>query len=110
LAGGSWGSRTIYRWRKDGTQIARLANPSPAQWQDLKFDGDSLVGSGGLTRSTGAIEWVRLPSLEVERRITTGATDRGVPFTNEGMTLRGGRLFLLPEDYPSRLFEFAQRR
>jgi hypothetical protein len=29
-----------------------------------------------------------------------------VSFTNEGMTLRNGKLYLLPEDDPSRLYLF----
>jgi hypothetical protein len=29
-----------------------------------------------------------------------------VPYTNEGMTIRGGSLYLLPEDERSRLFRF----
>jgi hypothetical protein len=31
---------------------------------------------------------------------------RVTPYTNEGMTLRDGVLYLLPEDEPSRLFRF----
>ncbi len=46
------------------------------------------------------------PSLKLIRRITLGLTSRAVPYTNEGMALRGNRLLLLPEDSPSRLFEF----
>ena len=35
---------------------------------------------------------------------------RGVPYTQEGMAVRGNRLFLLPEDGSSRLFEFQLER
>jgi hypothetical protein len=54
----------------------------------------------------GAIDWLEWPSLKLLRRIDAGKTSRGVPFTNEGLAARGDRLWLLPEDGPSRLFEF----
>jgi hypothetical protein len=109
LAGGSWGSRTIYLWARDGRELWQRKNPSDTQYQDLKFDGDLLLGSGNTGKTEGALEWVRLPDLVVVRRVVAGVTDRGQPYTHEGMTLRGGRLYLLPEDAPSRLFEFRPR-
>jgi hypothetical protein len=42
--------------------------------------------------------------------VSSGVTDRGLPYTHEGMTIRGGRLYLLPEDDPSRLFVFRFER
>ena len=54
----------------------------------------------------GAVDWLEWPSLRLERRVHAGKTDRGVPYTNEGMAVREDRVFLLPEDGPSRLFEF----
>jgi hypothetical protein len=108
IVGGSWGSRTLYSWTRDGKQLSRQPNPFPTEWQDLKFDGDLLLGSGGLSKSTGAIEWLRWPGLELVRRITTGVTDRGLTYSHEGMAYRGGKLYLLPEDAPSRLFVFTR--
>jgi hypothetical protein len=52
------------------------------------------------------MEW---PSLKLVKRMEAGKTNRGVPFTNEGMAVGAGRLWLLPEDGPSRLFEFRLR-
>jgi hypothetical protein len=46
------------------------------------------------------------PSLKITRRIAAGRTDRGDVFTREGMALRNGKLYLLPEDGPTRLFIF----
>lgn len=106
LAGGSWGSRTVYRWTKQGRELSRTANPSETQWQDLKFDRRMLIGSGDVSKEEGAVEWLSWPQLKLERRIVLGRTDRGVPFTHEGMAWRNGSLYLLPEDAPSRLFEF----
>ena len=83
-----------------------MANPSGNAYQDLKFVDGQLVGSGLLADHTGAIDWLEYPSLRLIRRVPTGKTSRGVAYSNEGMALRGNRIFLLPEDSPSRLFEF----
>lgn len=110
LIGGSWGSRTIYRWSKDGQQQDRRTNLQPTEYQDLKMDGALLMGSGNRSRTAGSIEWLDPVSLALRRRIATGVTDRKLPFTHEGMTYRRGVLYLLPEDAPSRLFEFHPAR
>lgn len=109
LTGGSWSSRTIYQWTRDGRELSKRPNPIPTHWQDLKMDGDLLIGAGPTTKGAGAIEWVNLADLTLRRRLTTGATDRGIAYTHEGMTLREGRLYLLPEDAPTRLFEFHRK-
>ncbi len=108
LVGGSWSSRTIYTWSKDGKELDRRANPSPTEWQDLKMDGALLMGAGNQSRNAGAVEWLTLPDLTLVRRLRAGVTDRGLPMTNEGMTYREGRLYFLPEDAPSRLFIYAK--
>ena len=109
LIGGNWDSRLIYAWSRDGREQWRKESPYKTAWQDLKMDGDRLVGSGNVSRDVGAIETVSLPDLRLIHLIKTGKTDRGVTYTHEGMTLRGGRLYLLPEDAPTRLFEFRRR-
>jgi hypothetical protein len=72
----------------------------------MKFSGGKLVVGGNVAGGSGVVDWLEWPSLKRTRRITTGRTDRGVPYTNEGMTIRDGKLWLLPEDAPSRLFVF----
>ena len=64
-------------------------------------------GRLGPTPRTGAIDWLDYPSLRLIRRVTVGQTSRGVPYTSEGMAIRGDRILLLPEDSPSRLFQFS---
>ena len=54
----------------------------------------------------GAIDWLDPQELRLVKRIVTGKTDRGILFTNEGLTIYGGKLYLLPEDGSSRLFVF----
>ena len=104
--GGNWDSRHLYRWRLDGTLIDKRTNPTGTKYQDIKIVDGQLVASGLGGPDKGAIDWVDPTTLAVTRRIVTGATDRGVPYTNEGMTVRGESLYLLPEDDPSRLFHY----
>jgi len=109
LVGGNWDSRIFYEWSRDGRLLRQRPNPTPNAYQDLKRVGDALVGSGKLAAEQGAIDWLDPETLALRRRIVTGKTDRGVLFTNEGMTIRDGTLYLLPEDGPSRLFVFRLR-
>lgn len=109
LVGGSWGSRTVYRWSKKGKELRRAPNPFATEWQDLKFAGPLLLASGNVSKTEGAIEWIALPGMTLKRRVSAGVTDRNVTYTHEGMTLRNGRLYLLPEDAPTRLFVFVPK-
>jgi len=106
LIGANWDSRDFYVWDRSGRLLRKVANPTPNAYQDIKFVDGLLVASGLLPGHTGAIDWLEYPSLRLVRRVAVGQTSRGVPFTSEGMALRGGKLLLLPEDSPSRLFEF----
>jgi hypothetical protein len=110
LWGGNWDSLRLYRWRKDGTRMDVRDNPTGTRYQDMKWVAGALVGSGLRSRTEGAIDWLDPADLRVVRRIVTGATDRGILFTHEGMTIAQQTLYLLPEDDPSRLFRFALPR
>jgi len=104
--GGNWDSRHFYRWRPDGTLIDKRPNLTGTGFQDLKFHDGSLIGNGVKTPAAGTIEWLHPESLVVHRSISTGRTDRNVRYSNEGMAVDKGILYLLPEDDPSRLFRF----
>ena len=106
LIGANWDSRDFYVWDRGGRLLRKVPTPTPNGYQDLKCVDGRLVGAGLLPGRVGAIDWLEYPSLRLLRRITAGRTSRGGPYTSEGMALRGGRLFLLPEDTASRLFEF----
>lgn len=105
--GGNWDATHLYRWRRDGTLIDRRENPTGTRYQDLKFEDGLLIGSGLGGPDKGRIDWLDPETLVVKRQIVTGATDRGVAYTHEGMAVRDGVLYLLPEDEPSRLFRFT---
>ena len=104
LIGGDWGSRHFYVWDMKGRLLRKLTNAEANQYQDLKYFGNYLVASGVLTSTSGSIDWLEWPSMRVIQRISAGTTSRGVPFTNEGMSIDKEFLYLLPEDGPSRLF------
>jgi hypothetical protein len=101
LIGGNWDSRKLYEWSPSGGQIRVRDNPRPTRYQELKYRYGTLIGSG-----PNAIEWLDTETLAPLRVIQAGLTDRKVPFGQEGFDHRDGRLFLLPEDAPSRLFTF----
>jgi beta-lactamase class A len=104
--GGNWDSRQIYAWDTGGKLIWKRDNPGGTAFQDMKAVKGHLIGSG-LRGEAGAIDWLNTDNLNLIKRIRTGKTDRGVLFTHEGMTISRERLYLLPEDSPSRLFVFA---
>jgi hypothetical protein len=104
--GGNWDATHLYRWRRDGTLLDKRENHTGTRYQDLKFEDGLLIGSGLGGPDKGRIDWLDPETLAVMRQIATGATDRGVAYTHEGMAVRDGVLYLLPEDEPSRLFRF----
>lgn len=106
LIGGNWDSRKFYIWNRQGKLLRELPSPVETAYQDWKFDGHYLVGSGVLPDHSGAIDWLQFPSLRPAGRVRMGKTDHGAPYTREGMAILGDRLLLLPEDGKSRLFFF----
>lgn len=109
VVGGNWDSREFYVWDRSGSFVRKVANTTGNGYQDLKFVGDAVVGAGLLSNRQGAIDWLEFPSMKLVRRLEVGKTSRGVALTHEGMAIRGGKLYLLPEDAPSRLFAFNLR-
>ena len=107
LIGGNWDSRDFYVWTHRGELIRKIASATSNAYQDMKFDSKYIVASGLLADRTGAIDWLDAGTMQVVHRLTAGRTDRGDPYTREGMAVRRDRLFLLPEDSPSRLFVFS---
>jgi glutamine cyclotransferase len=106
LIGGNWDARHFYYWSRDGRLLDKKENPGKVAYQDLKYGDGMLLASGNVSREEGAIDWLDPDTLQLRKRILSGKTDRGVRFTNEGMAVVDGKLYLLPEDGPSRLFVF----
>lgn len=101
LLGANWDAKQIIDLRTG----KRRDNPNGTSYQDMKSANGFLIGSG-LLNGSGAIDWVDVKTLELKKRYTVGKTDRGVVYTHEGMAIRDRKLYLLPEDGPSRLFIF----
>ena len=105
----NWDARTIYEYSLGGKLIRARANPTAYRFQDLKMRYGVLVGSapsGKVERDGGAVVWMDAETLGVTGVRRVGRTDRGVPLVQEGIELRDGRVFLLPEDTPSRVFVY----
>lgn len=109
LIGGNWDSREFYVWDHLGKLIRKVPSTSQNAYQDIKFEGGFLVASGTLPDHSGAIDWIELPSFHLVRRVKFGNTGHQVPYTREGMAIRGPQLLLLPEDDSSRAFLFTRR-
>ena len=106
LVGANWDAREFYLWTRRGEEVRKVANPTGVAIQDMKYVGGTLVAGGLQKDRTGVVIWLEWPSLKVVRTMPAGRTDRGVAYTHEGLAVRGGTLYLVPEDGPSRLFAF----
>jgi len=109
LIGGNWDSRDFYFWDHQGKLIRKVSSTTGNAYQDIKFRDGHVVGSGTLVGGRAAVDWLDL-SIGLVRRLELGKTDRSQPYTREGMTLFQDRLWLLPEDGDSRLFQFELAR
>jgi len=107
LIAGNWDTRQLYVLDLSGKQLRIVDNPGANHYQDMKFVSGMLVASGVFNRAGGAIDWFTWPSMKLIRRLRSGLTDHGVPYTQEAMALQGNDLYLVPEDGPSRLFHFV---
>lgn len=103
LYGGNWDSKEIYEWTKSGEQLNKRPNETGTRYQDMKYVNGELVAGGLREKGHGAVDHLNPNTLTRIRHLDVETTDRGVVMTNEGMTLRRGKLYLLPEDHPSRL-------
>ena len=110
LIAGNWSSRKLYVFDSAGKQLRVFANPSSDQFQDIKFADSQLIGSGNITKTTGAVEWYTWPEMKLVRSLRSGTTDRGRLYTAEGMAIQGDDLYVVPEDGPSRIFHFVINR
>jgi len=107
LVGGNWDSRLIYEWTPEGRELRQTPNPAGVAFQDWKaVGGGRLLGAGIREKQAGALVLMNAKNWTVMRSWTAGKTDRGVWHTNEGVAVRGKRLYLLPEDGRSRLFVY----
>jgi len=104
----NWDARRIYEYSLDGKLIRVRANPTSYRFQDLKSRYGTLVGSAPAAKALagGTVVWLDPETLLPTTEQSVGRTDRGVSLVQEGIDLRDGRIYLLPEDTPSRIFVF----
>lgn len=105
----NWDAQQFRLYSREGKLVWSRRNPHGVRYQDMKRRYGSIAAAGLLGRGEAAravVDWLDPETLALLERDTLGRTDRGVPYTNEGMDVRDGMLYLLPEDAPSRLFVF----
>lgn len=109
LLAANWDARQFHFFSREGKLLWSRVNPQPSRYQDIKRRYGTIVAAGLLGRGGAAravVDWLDPDTLSLLSRQTLGRTDRGLPYTHEGMDYRDGLLYLLPEDAPSRLFVF----
>ncbi len=99
IYGANWDARHLYVWDIHGQLLQKVRNPTDVAYQDMKIVGDALVASGVMRHQlTGAIDWLDADTLQPRRRVLLGRTENWALWTREGMTIRDGKLFLMPHD------------
>jgi alpha-L-fucosidase len=108
LYAANWDARKFIELSREGKVLRTRDNPTAFAVQDWKLRHGVLVASAAAPAASGgaAVVWFDPESLEVLKTFPAGVTDRGTPYTAEGLDSRDGTLYLLPEDSPSRLFVF----
>ena len=97
--GANWDAKRLYTWDRAGKILDIKPNAMRVAYQDLKFADGDLIAAGVLRdQPGGAIDWLDPVSLLPKRRLPVGRADSGSVWTREGMTLHGGKLYLLPDD------------
>jgi hypothetical protein len=102
----NWDARQVYEYTLDGKLIRVRDNPTGRRFQDWKMRYGTLTGSAPAAKGAagGFVVWLDPETLAVTEERAVGRTDRGVSMANEGMDVRDGRAYFLPEDTPSRIF------
>ena len=108
LYAANWDARKLTEISPEGRILRTRDNPTPLAIQDWKYRYGILVASAVTSAGSNgaAVVWLDPETLEVLKTVPAGVTDRGIPFTNEGLDSCDGTLYLLPEDTPSRIFVF----
>ncbi|HPT25408.1 MAG TPA: DUF6454 family protein [Bryobacteraceae bacterium] len=102
----NWDARQFYEYTLDGKLMRVRDNPLGHRFQDLKYRYGALIGSAPAAKGAagGFVVWLDPETLLVTEERAVGRTDRGVSLVNEGLDVRDGWAYLLPEDAPSRIF------
>jgi hypothetical protein len=99
LYGATWEAKAFYLWDRNGKILGHPVNPTQVSYQDMKFIDGELVASGLMPgKQSGAVDWLDPDTFEPRQRLPVGKMNNGPVWTREGMTLKGGKLYLLPAD------------
>ncbi len=108
LYGVNWDAKHFYAWDFDGVQLEKIASPTSAAYQDIKFCAGKLLCSG-LKDGQSAIDIIDPDTWSLIKRIDLPPDRWKTSLSREGMAF-DGNLYFLPDDGPdSRILIFALR-
>ncbi len=112
LYAANWDARKLIEFGLDGKILRSRDNPTALRIQDWKYRHGILVASAVTPDGVkgAAAVWLDPETLRVLKTVPAGVTDRGAPFSREGLDSEDGVLYLLPEDDASRVFEFDEQQ
>lgn len=108
LYGVNWDAKDFYTWDFDGIQLKKIASPTSAAYQDIKFYAGKLICSGH-RNGRSVIDVIDPKTWSLAKRINLPRDSWKTNLSREGMAF-DGNLYFLPDDGPdSHILIFALR-
>jgi glutamine cyclotransferase len=98
LYGVNWDAKHFYTWNFDGVQLGKVASPTSAAYQDIKFYAGKLLCSG-LKDGESVIDIIDPKTWTLVKRIDLPRDRWKTHLSREGMAF-DGNLYFLPDDGP----------
>ncbi|MBN2314992.1 MAG: hypothetical protein JXM79_13755 [Sedimentisphaerales bacterium] len=106
LYGVNWDAKHFYTWDFDGAQLGKVASPTSAAYQDIKYYAGKLLCSGHQDGQS-IIDVIDPKAWNLVKRIDLPRDRWKTNLAREGMAF-DGNLYFLPDDGPdSRILIFA---
>jgi hypothetical protein len=102
VIGANWNAELFYFWEEDGNLLHKRVSPTGVGYQDCKADRGFLVCVSG-----NKLDVIDLKEWRLIKRMEIGDSQAGNAMGREGVALRGGRVYFLPDDgMDARVYEF----
>ncbi len=99
LYGANYRTKSFYIWDRAGKPVAQPISPTQVHYQDMKMIGGEMVAAGLMPDGkSGAVDWLDPETFAPRQRLALGKMENGLVWTQEGMTLQGSTLYLMPND------------
>lgn len=99
LYGVNWDAKHFYTWDSHGKQLRKVASPTSAAYQDIKFRAGKLLCSGHQDGQS-VIDIINPETWSLVKRIDLPRDRWKTNLSREGMTF-DGNLYFLPDDGPN---------